>query len=113
MKFNGLAFSEKTDGLFIVSDLSPWFNASCNDPLRVDDIPQINTKISTVMDSLLLSLDVSYYVQIAAVNSIGIGPFVSTTPAAETPRALPELAQQCKVFYSILSPFITGQFGRS
>jgi hypothetical protein len=41
-----------------------------------------------------------YYVQIAAVNSIGVGPFVPSIPMTETPRSLSGLAQDCRVYAS-------------
>jgi len=40
----------------------------------------------------------NYFVEVAAINSAGKGPFAVTYPNFEKPRAPPSLAQSCKVY---------------
>ena len=57
-----------------------------------------DTKVTTMMDFSLTS-GILCYAQIAALNSVGLGPYDSAKPAAERTRFQPELAHNCYVCF--------------
>ena len=104
--FAGPAFSHHVDELFVVSSLDPWLDASCggasdsDGSFEVDGIPSSDVLIgvTTEMNAGSVVPGTSYYVDIAPINSAGVGPFVIASPAVEIPRSSPGLAQDCRVY---------------
>lgn len=98
--FIGPAFSTHVDDLFVITGVEPSMGAHCGNPFVVDGVPSesLSIEVTTEMDSGSLVPGTSYYVDIAPVNSAGIGPFTPTSPEREIPRSLPGLAQDCRVY---------------
>ncbi|KAL7514942.1 hypothetical protein ACHAXN_013076 [Cyclotella atomus] len=105
--FTGQGFSStvghEVEDLIIISTPSSPFSSvgSCGDPFvsSGDDVSsQVSLQVTTNMDSGSVTPGQRYYVQIAGVNTLGVGPFVTATPASDVPMSLPGLAQNCKIF---------------
>lgn len=104
--FTGPAFSRHVDELFVVSSLEPWSDASCggggdgDSSFEVDGMPSsdVSIVVKTEMDAGSLVPGTSYYVDIAPINSAGVGPFVDASPQVEIPKSSPGLAQDCRVY---------------
>ena len=104
--FTGPAFSRHVDELFVVSSLEPWSDASCggggdgDSSFEVDGMPSsdVSIVVKTEMDASSLVPGTSYYVDIAPINSAGVGPFVDASPPVEIPKSSPGLAQDCRVY---------------
>ena len=99
--FTGTAFSQHVDELFVVSSLDPWSDvSSCGNSFEVDGVPSsdVSIDVSTEMDAGSLVPGTSYYVEIAPINSAGVGPYIGASPSVEIPRSSPGLARHCKVF---------------
>eukprot|EP00956_Cyclotella_meneghiniana_P022416 scaffold42451_cov66-Cyclotella_meneghiniana.AAC.3 len=105
--FVGQGFSStmghSVDDLIIISKpSSPFFTVgSCSDPFvssGSDVSSQVSLSVATKMDSGSLIPGLKYYVQVAGVNSVGAGPFVSATPESEAPKSLSGLAQDCRIY---------------
>jgi len=50
------------------------------------------------MDSGSITPGEKYYVQVAGINTNGIGPYVPAIPEVEIPRSQPGLARDCRVY---------------
>ncbi|KAL9181119.1 hypothetical protein ACHAXT_009924 [Thalassiosira profunda] len=105
--FSGQGFSSTlghpVEELLVVSDPSSPFASvgDCGMPFVSDGVDvsnQVSVEVSTDMESTAITPGTKYYVQVAGVNTNGVGPYVSATPEAETPRSQPGLAQNCKVY---------------
>ena len=98
--FIGPAYSHDAEELLLVSNLAPWHDTSCGYSFKINGAmsSKVSTTITTAMASPSLSPGTRYYVQIAAQNSVGFGPYANTKPEAEIPRSRPELAQKCHVY---------------
>ncbi|KAL7554112.1 hypothetical protein ACHAWF_017504 [Thalassiosira exigua] len=105
--FSGQGFSSSfgnpVEELLILSDSSSPLSSvgGCGAPFLsngVDVSSQVEFGVSTEMESGSVVPGGKYYVQIAGVNSNGVGPFVPTPPIAEIPRSQPGLAQDCRVY---------------
>jgi hypothetical protein len=96
--FIGPAFSEVTEELFIASN--SLGDNKCSIFFETDIIHSSSflVTVTTKMDSAALSPGSSYYFQIAAVNSAGLGTYSQSTPASLIPRAPPGLAENCKIY---------------
>jgi hypothetical protein len=96
--FIGPAFSESTEELFIASN--SLGDNRCSSFFETDKIHSsyFSVTVATKMDSAALSPGSSYYFQIAAVNSVGLGTYSQSTPASLIPRAPPGLAENCKIY---------------
>ena len=89
--FTGSAFLDETTELFI---------EYCSNIFEVDNSPSLkpSVQIITLMDSSTLVPGTNYYFQVAAINHVGIGSFGPLIPLSETPKSLPGLAMDCKVY---------------
>ena len=92
--FSGQGFSSTlgspVEELLIMSDCGVPFVSN-----GMDISSGMLVDVSTNMDSGSLTPGVNIYVQVSAVNTNGVGPFVSA--ASETPKSQPGLAQNCQV----------------
>ncbi|KAL7541113.1 LOW QUALITY PROTEIN: hypothetical protein ACHAXR_012985 [Thalassiosira sp. AJA248-18] len=105
--FSGQGFSSTLGGnveeLLIISDPSSLFSAvgDCGIPFvsnGVDISSKVSTEVSTGMESGSITPGEKYYVQVAGMNTNGVGPYVPAIPEAEIPRSQPGLAQNCRVY---------------
>jgi len=102
--FAGPAFSNHVEELVVVSSLDPWSDGSCGgsdgNSFEVDGMPSSDVFIdlTTEMDAGSLVPGTSYYVDVAPINSVGVGSFISASPGTEIPRSSPALAQGCRVY---------------
>lgn len=96
--FIGPAFSELTEELFIASN--SLGDDVCSSFFKTDNehSADFSVMVTTKMDSTALSPGSSYFFQIAAVNSAGVGTYSQTTPVSIIPRAPPGLAENCKIY---------------
>ena len=105
--FIGQGFSSSlghpVDDLIIISEHPSPFSSvgSCGDPFvsaGIDVSSQVSLQVSTKMDSGSISPGQRYYVQVSGVNSLGAGPFVTSTPGSEMSKSLLGLAQKCRIY---------------
>ena len=99
------SFGHAVEDLIIISEHSSPFSAvgGCGDLFvseGIDVSSQVSVEVSTKMDSGSISPGQRYYVKVAGVNSLGVGPFVAASPESEIPKSLLGLAQNCRIYAS-------------
>ena len=97
--FSGQGFSSTLGNQ--VEELMILSTPSCGVPFvsnGVDVSSKVTVDVSTEMDSGSVLPGRKYYVKVAGVNRNGVGPYAPASPVNETPRSLPGLAQNCRVY---------------
>ncbi|KAL7442689.1 hypothetical protein ACHAXH_009869 [Discostella pseudostelligera] len=97
--FSGQGFSSTVGSP--VEELLIMSTPACGVPFVSDGVDvssKVSVDLSTQVDSGSIIPGKKYYVKVAGVNSQGVGPYAPAVPVAETPRSLPGLAQNCRVY---------------